>query len=92
MKIEDMIIGVLYKVTKQSDDETFIVNDIIERNSDNDILCQYHQKGNIGGWVDHTCSEKALEGCELEACKDYAIRRINKLQEEIEQLKKDYEL
>jgi len=86
-KIDDLTIGVRYKVTKQSDDETFIVEDIIERNDENDILGY-----NASGWIDAKNVEKAIKGLEVELHKEYAVKRILKLHEEIKKLYSDYNI
>jgi len=94
MNIEDMKIGVQYKVIKQSDDETFLIDDIIERNDDCDVLqvdsLKKENKKLNGFWVDAKDVEQALKGLEVELYKDYGVRRILKLHEEIKKLYSDY--
>jgi hypothetical protein len=85
--IDDLTIGVRYKVTKQSDDETFLLNEIIERNDNSDILGY-----DAAGWIDTKDVEQTLKGLEVELHKDYAVKRILKLHEEIKKLYYDYNI
>ena len=59
-----MIQGVLYVVTKESDDGTFEVGDLIQLLKDGGILCRQAR-----GWIDAEDVPEAIKGMEYEVMK-----------------------
>jgi len=84
MKYEDMIVGVRYIVTKESDDTTFRVNDVIILEQNGDI----YSPGL--GWITSDCLSVSVVGMEIKLDKEYAISLIEKSEKLIVSLKENY--
>ena len=90
MKYEDMIVGVRYMVTKDSNDLTFQKNDSIRLEKNGDITGSNSTCG--FGWIKKENIPEAIIGMEMEPDKKYAIDLIEKTEKLIEFLKKNYEV
>ena len=72
-----------YIVTKESDDGTFLVGDIIRYEEDGAIVCI-----NGGGWIDKNDVRIATMGMECIFDKKYVLKEIDKLEIRLAQLKR----
>lgn len=82
MKLEH---GIHYIVTKGSNDETFRIGDHIWLLENGDVMVKEGQ-----GWINGSVVTKELEEIEVQIDYEYAKRKLNKLQAEVNELKKSY--
>jgi len=74
-----MITGVVYLVTKESDDGTFLVGDHISLNDDGSINCR-----EAGGWVEAEDAVTAVIGMEVQVDRVWLNGKKDRLSKDME--------